>query len=111
MPCLPLKNEKLRNQECPEATLLASGKILLQQQTVSHQSPFHSSLPFSSLFYLSSVPPFSKIPSFHLTILFSLNFRRNFLVFLEKLRIKNEVLYMQFFTLKELKYLLDFQEL
>ena len=110
MPCLPLKNEKSRNQDRPEATLLASGKIL-QQQTVSHQSPFHSSLPLSSLFYLSSVPPFSKIPSFHLTILFSLNFRRNFLTFLEKLRIENEVLYMQFFTLKELKYLLNFQEL
>ena len=69
MPCLPLKNEKLRIQECPEATLLASGKILLQQQTVPHQSPFHSSRPLSSLLYLSSVPPSSKIPSFHLTVL------------------------------------------
>lgn len=79
-------------------------------------SPTSLSLPLfpsslSLVFSLSSAPLFSKIYSCHLTIPFSHSFRRNFLTSLKMLSIENEILHMQFFTLKELKYLLDFQEL
>lgn len=54
-----------------------------------------SFLPFLYLslsFSLPPPPPFSKICSFHLTIPFSHNFRRNSLTSLKMVRIENEVL-------------------